>query len=98
MISVLLVNPVPEKSLTIRRLLSSSGNTFTLNCASSCRAILEGFSSKTYDVCLIDSEIDTALRLFAQARSLGCTAPMVMIASNDAGEAIRAIRSGLPIA
>jgi PAS domain S-box-containing protein len=95
MISVLLVHPASENSRSIRNLLSASSNTFKLDCVSSYRAILEGFRSKAYDVCVIDSEMETGLKLFAQARSLGWTAPIVMTASNDAGEALRAIRSGI---
>jgi PAS domain S-box-containing protein len=95
MISVLLVHPVSENSRSPRSLLSSSGTTFKLNCVSSYQAILEGFRSKAYDVCLIDADMDTGLKLFAQARSLGWTAPIVMIASDDAGEALEAIRSGV---
>lgn len=95
MISVLLVHPVPENSRGIRSLLSSSVNTFKLNCVSSYRSILEGFRSKAYDVCVIDSEMDAGLTLFSQARSLGWTAPIVMTASNDAREALRAIRGGV---
>jgi len=95
MISVLLVHPASENSRCLRSLLSSSGNTFKVDCVSSYLAILEGFRSKAYDVCLIDSEMDTGLELFTQARSLGWTAPIVMTASNDAGEALAAIRSGV---
>ena len=95
MISVLLVDQALENSLSIRKLLSSSRNDLKLNYASSYREILEGFRSKAYDVCLIDSELGKGLKLFAQARSLGCTAPVVMITSNDAGETIRAIRNGV---
>src|SRR6185436_927859 len=95
MISVLLVHQTSESSRSIRSLLSASGNTFKLDCVSSYRAILEGFRSGAYDVCVIDSDMDTGLKLFAQARSLGWTAPMVITASNDAGEALRAIRSGI---
>lgn len=95
MISVLLIDAASDNLCSIRRLLSASGNNFKLDCASSYRAILQGFRSKAYDVCLIDSGMDTGLKLFAQARSLGWTAPIVMIASNDAGEAISAIRSGV---
>lgn len=95
MISVLLVDQAEENPRSIRRLLSSSRNNFKLNYAGSYREILEGFRNKSYDVCLIDSTMDTGLKLFAQARSLGCTAPIVMIASNDAGEAMRAMADGV---
>jgi PAS domain S-box-containing protein len=95
MISVLLVDPSSENPHSISKLLSGSGNNFKVDCASSYRSILQGFRSKTYDVCLIDSGVELGLKFFAQARSLGWTAPIVMIASNDAREAIRAIRSGV---
>ena len=95
MISVLLVHQTSENSRSIRSLLSDSGNTFKLDCVSGYRAILEGFRSGAHDVCVIDSDLDTGLKLFAQARSLGWTAPVVMTSSNNAGEALRAIRSGI---
>jgi two-component system response regulator len=95
MISVLLVDHALENPRSIRKLLSVSGNDFKLTCVNSYREILQGFRSKTYDVCLIDSAVDNGLKLFAQARSLGCTAPMVIVTSTDARETIRAIRSGV---
>lgn len=95
MISVLLVDHALENPRGIRKLLAVSGNDFKLTCVNTYRQILEGFRSKTYDVCLIDSAADNGLRLFLQARSLGCTAPIVMVTSNDAREAIRAIRNGV---
>ena len=95
MISILLVDHALEKPRSIRELLSVSGSDFKLTCVNSYREIRDGFRSKTYDVCLIDSALDNGLKLLAQARSLGCTAPIVMVTSNDAGEAIMAIRSGI---
>lgn len=95
MISILLVDHALENPRSIRELLSVSGSDFKLTCVNGYREIRDGFRSKTYDVCLIDSALDNGLKLFAQARSLGSTAPIVMVTSNDAGEAIRAIRSGV---
>lgn len=95
MISVLIVDQALENPRSICKLLSSSRNDFTLNYASSYREILEGFRGKAYDVCLIDSSLDNGLKLLAQARSLGCTAPIVIVTSNDARETIRAIRNGV---
>ena len=95
MISVLLVDHALENPCSIRKLLAMSGNDFNLTCVNTYRKILEGFRNKTYDVCLIDSAADNGLKLFLQARSLGCTAPIVMVTSNDAREAIRAIRNGV---
>ncbi len=95
MISVLLVDHVLKNPRSIRELLSVAGSDFKLTCVNSHRKIRDGFRSNTYDVCLIDSALDNGLKLFSQARSLGCTAPIVMIISNDAGEALRAIRSGV---
>lgn len=95
MISVLLIDPALENPCGVRKLLASNGNSFNLHCANTYREILNGFRSKSYDVCLINAEMSSGLKLSAQARSLGWTAPIVLIASNDAGEAIRAIRSGV---
>ncbi|MEP6911304.1 MAG: PAS domain S-box protein [bacterium] len=95
MISVLLVDHALENPDSIRRFLAVSGNDVKLTCVYTYRKILEGFRNKTYDVCLIDSAADNGLKLFFQARSLGCTTPIVMVTSNDAREAIRAIRSGV---
>jgi len=95
MISVLLVDHALENPHSIRNLLAVSGNDVKLTCVNTYRKILEGFRSKTYDVCLIDSAADNGLKLFLQARSLGCTAPIVMVTSNDAREAIRAMRNGV---
>jgi PAS domain S-box-containing protein len=95
MISILLVDHALENPRSIRELLSVSGSDFKLTCVNGYREIRDGFRSKTYDVCLIDSALDNGLKLFAQARSLGSTAPIVMVTSNDAAEAIRAIQSGV---
>lgn len=95
MISILLVDHALENPRSIRKLLSVSGNEFKLTCVNSYREILEGFRSKTYDVCLIDSAVGNGLKLSAQARSLGFTAPIVMVTSNDAHDAIRAVRNGV---
>ena len=95
MISVLLVDHALENPRSIRKVLTVSGNDFRLTCVNTYRKILEGFRSKTYDVCLIDSAADNGLKLFLQARSLGCTTPIVMVTSNDAREAIKAIRNGV---
>lgn len=95
MISVLLIDHALENPRSIRKLLALSGNDFKLTCVNTYRKILEGFRSKTDDVCLIDSAADNGLKLFLQARSLGYTAPTVMVTSNDAHEVIRAIRNGV---
>ena len=66
----------------------------TINFISCYRDIIEAFRSDAYDVCLIDSASGNGLRLFAQCRSLGYTAPVILVTSNDAREAINAIGSG----
>ena len=95
MISILLVDHALENPRSIRNLFSAANTDFKLSYATSYRDILEGFRSKTFDVCLIDSAVDNGLRLYAQSRSLGCTAPTVIVTSGDAREAINAIRSGV---
>lgn len=95
MISVLLIDQTPEKPRSVHKLLSSSRNNFNLNYKNTYREILEGFRSEAYDVCLIDSALDIGLKLLTQARSVACPTPIVFIISNDACEAITAIRNGV---
>lgn len=95
MISVLLIDHALEKQHSIQKVLSSSPNDFNLNYANTYFEILEGFRSNTYDVCLIDSALEIGLKLLTQARSVGCTIPIVLITSTDACAAINAIRNGI---
>jgi PAS domain S-box-containing protein len=96
MIRIFLVDHAFEDLRSIRNLLRASlTSDFNLKCAATYREILEGFRSKEYDVCLIDSAAGNGARLFAQARSLGCTLPIVLVTSNDAGEVVGALRSGV---
>jgi two-component system response regulator len=95
MISILLVDEIPDNPLSIRRLLSSSSNNFELTCANAYHEIVAGFHSKTSDVCLIDSDMDTGLKLLAQARSVGYLAPIVLVVPNIAREMLKAVRHGV---
>ena len=96
MITILLVDHAIEDAHSVRELLAASrANNFKLVSVVSYREILKGFRSKAYDVCLIDSGFGNGLKLFAQARGLGCTAPIVLVTENDAGEALEAMRSGV---
>jgi len=95
MIDILIVDHAAEHPRSVRNLLPEAVLAgFRLKFATNYREILEGFRSKMYDVCLIDSASGNGLRLFAQARSVGWEAPMILVTSNDAGEAIKAFRSG----
>lgn len=67
---------------------------FTIDFISCYRDIIEAFRANAYDVCLIDSASGNGLRLFVHGRSLGYTAPVILVTSNDAREAIKAIGSG----
>jgi PAS domain S-box-containing protein len=94
MIRILLVDHVLESHSSIRKLLlASGGNDFKLDCAVSYRETMEEFRSTAHDVCLIDSAPGNGLRLFAQARSVGCTVPIVLVTS-DASETIKAFHIG----
>jgi two-component system response regulator len=96
MIRILLVDHALEDPCSIARLMRLSlSDHFSLTCAVTYRDILEGFRSKEYDVCLIDSAAGNGLRLFAQARSIGCIAPIVLVTSDDAREVVSALRSGV---
>jgi PAS domain S-box-containing protein len=93
---ILLVDHALEEPLGVGRLLSAAhGSDFEVECAVTYREILNGFSSNAYDVCIIDSAASNGFKLFAQARSLGCTTPIVLVTSGDIGEAIEAIRNGV---
>jgi PAS domain S-box-containing protein len=95
MIDILIVDHAAEAPRSVRNLLPSAGLAgFQLKFATNYREILEGFRSSAYDVCLIDSASGNGLKLFAQARSIGWEQPMILVTSNDAGEAIRAFRNG----
>jgi PAS domain S-box-containing protein len=96
MIRIFLVDHALEDPRNIGELLRASlTSDFSLNCAATYREILIGFRSKRYDVYLIDSAAGNGFKLFAQARSLGCTAPVLLVTSNDAKEVLGALRSGV---
>jgi PAS domain S-box-containing protein len=95
MISILLVDQFLENARSIRTLLSSAPNTFDVKSANGYHEIMEGFHNRTSDVCLIDSEMEKGLKLLAQARSLGYTAPIVLVTANDAHETIKAMHHGM---
>ncbi|MFN2515255.1 MAG: PAS domain S-box protein [Pyrinomonadaceae bacterium] len=96
MIDILIVDHAAENPRSVRNLLPGAALAgFQLKFATNYREILEGFHSKAYDVCLIDSASGNGLRLFAQARSIGWEAPIILVTTNDAGEAIRAFRNGV---
>lgn len=96
MINIFVVDLAVGSARGIRKLLPDAGVTgFKTYFATSYRDILEGFRGKNYDVCLIDSASGNGPRLFAQARSLGCAAPVILVTTNDAREAVNALRSGV---
>ena len=96
MITILLVDHAVEDRRIIREFLAApSANNFKVDQVLSYREILKGFRSQAYDVCLIDSGFGNGLKLFAQARGLGCTAPIMLITENNAGEVLEAIRNGV---
>lgn len=96
MINILVVDHAAGSSRCIRNLLPEAQVTgFKINFTTCYQDILEGFRRKDYDVCLIDSATGNGPRLFAQARSLGFAAPIILVTSNDAGEAVNAIRRGV---
>jgi PAS domain S-box-containing protein len=95
-IRIFLVDHALEDPRSIAALWRASPTSaFSLKSAVTYREILEGFRSKAYDVYVIDSAAGNGPRLFAQARSLGCSAPIVLVTDDDAGEVIRASRAGV---
>ncbi|MFN2491919.1 MAG: PAS domain S-box protein [Pyrinomonadaceae bacterium] len=96
MIDILIVDHAAENVRSVRNLLSEVVVTgFRLHFVTDYREILLGFRSKAYNICLIDSATGNGLRLFTQARSLGCETPVILVTSNDARDVIRAFRSGV---
>jgi PAS domain S-box-containing protein len=96
MITILLIDHAIENARSVRELLSGPRiNDFKLDRMSSFREIFKGFRSNAHDVCLIDSGFRNGLKLFAQARSVGCTAPIVLVTANDASEVLEATRIGV---
>ena len=96
MIKVLLVDHARDEQCNVRQVLAASGiNDFELHRVISYRQILQGFRSTAYDVYVIDSATGNGLKLVSQARSVGCTAPIVLVTSGAAREAIEAMRYGV---
>lgn len=96
MIKVFVVDHAAGVSRGIRKLLPETGIPgFKIKFTNSYRDILEGFRANLYDVCVIDSAGGNGTRLFAQARSLGYAGPVILVTSDNAGESVNAIRSGV---
>ena len=96
MIKILLIDHSLGHPDSIRALLSEAGTSdLKVDCVSTYREILNGFRSKAYDVCLIDSLMGNGLKLFAQARSLSFAAPVVLVIANSANTAVQAMRDGV---
>ncbi|MEO7971546.1 MAG: PAS domain S-box protein [bacterium] len=95
MITILLVDHALDYERSVRSLLSElPAAQFQVNPCSGYHTILEGFRSHTVDVCVIDSGTGNGLKLLAQARSMGLSAPIVLVTANDASEVVAAIRNG----
>lgn len=96
MISILLIDHSTESERSVRELLAASdASNFKVHRVVSYREILKGFRSKSYDVCIIDSGFGNGLRLFTQARGIGCVAPILLVTENDATEVLEAMRNGV---
>ena len=96
MINILIVDHGAGALLSLRKLMSpNDASGLNIDFTNDYRDVLEGFRSKDYDVCVIDSATGNGLGLFHQVRSLGCDAPIVLVTSNDAAEALNAIRCGV---
>ncbi|HBB86552.1 MAG TPA: hypothetical protein DC047_02930 [Blastocatellia bacterium] len=95
MITILLIDHSLDHERSLRNLLSAlPADQFQVNACSGYHAILEEFRSQTADICVIDSGTGNGLKLLAQARSVGLTAPIVLVTGNDASEVVAGIRNG----
>jgi PAS domain S-box-containing protein len=96
MIRILLIDHSLGHESSVRGLLGDGeASDFKVDCVSTYREILHAFRSDAYDVCLIDSLMDNGLKLFAQARGLSFTAPVVLVIANSANTVVQAMRSGV---
>ncbi len=95
MITILLVDHSLDFDPGVHNLLLAlPTDQFQIKCVKGYRAILEAFRRQTGDVCVIDSNRGSGLKLLAQACSIGFSVPIVMITANDASEAAAAMRNG----
>ena len=95
MIKVLVIDHAAGSPRGIRSMLQKNCIPgFAINFISCYRDIIEAFRTNAYDVCVIDSASGNGSRLLVQGRSLGYTAPTILVTSNDAREAMNAITSG----
>jgi PAS domain S-box-containing protein len=95
MIKILLIDHSLDCELSVRSLLSAlPSDQFHVQVCSGYHSILGGFRSQTTDICVIDSGAGNGLKFLAQARSVGFSAPIVLVTSNEASEVVAAIRNG----
>jgi PAS domain S-box-containing protein len=95
MITILLIDHSLACERSVRSLLSAlPADQFQVKRCAGYHAILEGFRDQTADICVIDSYAGNGLKLLAQARSVGLSAPIVLVTANDASEVVAAIRNG----
>jgi PAS domain S-box-containing protein len=95
MIKILLIDNSLDCELSVRSFLSAlPTDQFHVQICSGYHSILDGFRNQTTDICLIDSRTGNGLKLLAQARSVGFSAPIVLVTDNDANEVVAAIRNG----
>jgi len=79
----------------IHRLLSESGFCkFELNCVTTVVSAVNSFSTNAHDVCLIDSSERGSQNFLAQAKTVACEIPMIVLTSDCAREVLEAFHSG----
>jgi PAS domain S-box-containing protein len=95
MIKILLIDHSLDCDRNVHRLLAAlPADQFQVNRRSGYREILEGFRSQTANICIIDSGAGNGLKLLAHARSLGLSAPIILVTADDASEVVTAVRNG----
>ena len=95
MVKILLIDHSLDCEHSARNLLSAlPTDQFHVEICSGYHSILDGFRSQTTDICLIDSGTGNGLKLLGQARSVGFSAPIVLVTNYDASEVVAAIRNG----
>lgn len=94
-INILVFDDITQKPRRIAKLVSELDvSEFRAECVTTSKAALIGLGQNMHDVCIIDTCAGNGPVLLRGARQLGCTLPVIAVASRDAGEAIAAFREG----
>jgi PAS domain S-box-containing protein len=94
-INILVFDDITLKPRRIAKLVSALDRTeIRAEYVTTSEAALVSLGRNVHDVCVIDTFAGNGPALLRGARQLGCTLPVIAVASRDAGEAIAVFREG----